>query len=203
MVKSFLLQVYYSVCNIMRGFSKRAAGISSPSCVVLGLFLVGALFVRGVVVVVILRILLLCLLLPLHHLLHTVAAQQVDWAIALHNPDSGRRTREENVNILLKVKSTLHCDQGHLHLGLVEADAFHLNNGHLPLLRLWHQYRSLDQQPMIGTRSVTSSVIWVFWVPDNILVCRIEGGCPQVFLLHIVGKDTNHLSQAFFWATDS
>ena len=67
----------------MKGFSKGTAGISSPSCVVLGLFLVGALFVRGVVVVVILRILLLCLLLPLHHLLHTVAANQVDWAIAL------------------------------------------------------------------------------------------------------------------------
>merc|ERR1719342_569612 len=188
--------------NTMKGFSKGTAGISSPSCVVLGIFLVGALFVRGVVVVI-LGILLLCLLLPLHHLLHTVAANQVDWAIALHNLDGGRRTREENVNILLKVKPTLHCDQGHLHLGFVEADAFHLNNGHLPLLCLWHQYRSLDQQPMIGTRSVTSSLIWVFWVPDNFLVCRSEGGCPQVFLLHIVSKDTSHLSQAFFWATDS
>merc|ERR1719391_499434 len=188
MVKSFLLGVYYSVCNTMRRFSKGTAGISSPSCVVLGLFLVGALFVRGVVVViVILRILLLCLLLPLHHLLHTVAAHKVDWAIALHNLDGGRRTREENVNILLKVKPTLHCDQGHLHLGFVEANAFHLNNGHLPLLRLWHQYRSLDQQPMIGTCPVTSSLIWV---PDNFLVCRSEGGCPQVFLLHIIGKNT-------------
>merc|ERR1719342_189642 len=100
--------------NTMKGFSKGTAGISSPSCVVLGLFHVGALFVRGAVVVI-LRILLLCLLLPLHHLLHTVTTHQVDWAIALHNLDSGRRTREENINILLKVKPTLHCDQGHLH----------------------------------------------------------------------------------------
>merc|ERR1719391_1596437 len=123
MVKSFLLGVYYSVCNTMKGLSKGTAGISSPSCVVLGLFLVGALFVRGVVVVI-LRILLLCLLLPLHHLLHTVTAHQVDWAIALHNLDNGRRTREENVNILLKVKTTLHCHQGHLHLALVEANIF-------------------------------------------------------------------------------
>ena len=42
---------------------------------------------------------------------------------------------------------SVECRHHHVHLGLVEAHAFHLNNGHLSLLCLWHQYRGLDQQP--------------------------------------------------------
>ena len=65
----------------MREYSKCAAGVLSPSSFVLGLF-VGSLLVGGVVVI--LRFLLLPLIIPiLHHPLHTVAAHQVDWPIAL------------------------------------------------------------------------------------------------------------------------
>ena len=96
--------------------------------------------------------------------------------ICLHNLDGGRRGREEDVDILLEVNPALHGHQGNLHLnsislfeidskfwdtkgslveqhhhpvhlGLVEANGFHLHNGHLSLLRLRHQYCSLDQQP--------------------------------------------------------
>ena len=153
-----------------------------------------------------------------------------------------------------------------VHLGLVVANIFHLNNSHLPLLRLWHQYCCLDEQPtglfdfFYQKQRFDARYLWLELVPSpapssgslgsqttswaqalhfncfqylgrnffffhkweyNIpnffrgcgltcfqvqnllnLVCRIEGGCPQVFLLHIVGKDCSHLSQAFFWATD-
>ena len=34
-----------------------------------------------------------------------------------------------------------------VYLGLVEADSFHLHDGHLSLLCLGHQNCSLDQQP--------------------------------------------------------
>ena len=65
----------------MIGNSKGAAGVFSPSSFVLGLF-VGSLLVGGVVVI--LRFLLLPLVIPiLYHPLHTVAAHQVDWPIAL------------------------------------------------------------------------------------------------------------------------
>ena len=65
----------------MRGHSKCAAGVLSPSSFVLGLF-VGSLLVGGVVII--LRFLLLPLVIPiLYHPLHTVAAHQVDWPIAL------------------------------------------------------------------------------------------------------------------------
>ena len=56
-----------------------------------------------------------------------------------------------------------------VYLGLVEANGFHLHNGHLSLLCLWHQYCSLDQQPMTGTNSVTSSFFSIFRVPDDFL----------------------------------
>ena len=97
----------------------------------------------------------------------------------LHNLDSGRRSRKEDVNILLKVNPTLHGYQGYLHL---DNNAWHKKRANLSFEKTKNQISIIViiqstlvlLKPMLSTSTMVTSPSLASGINIAVLISNLE-----------------------------